>query len=58
MEAAITYPERVGKFVMSGSHIGTGRYLMANRPSEGSRAALRPWTPSRDNIANYLRVRI
>ena len=34
MVAAITYPERVGKFVMGGSHIGTGgdRYLMANRP--------------------------
>ena len=40
MVAAITYPERVEKFVMGGSHIGTGgdRYLMANRPSEGSRA--------------------
>jgi 2-hydroxy-6-oxonona-2,4-dienedioate hydrolase len=40
MVAAITYPERVGKFVMGGSHIGTGgdRYLLANRPSEGSRA--------------------
>jgi pimeloyl-ACP methyl ester carboxylesterase len=33
MVAAVTYPERVGKFVMGGSHIGTGgdRYLMANR---------------------------
>src|SRR3989442_4486053 len=40
MVAAISYPERVGKFVMGGSHIGTGgdRYLLANRPSEGSRA--------------------
>jgi pimeloyl-ACP methyl ester carboxylesterase len=40
MVAAITYPERVGKFVMGGSHIGTGgdRYLLANRASEGSRA--------------------
>src|SRR6266566_133262 len=43
MVAAITSPERVGKFVMGGSHIGTGgdQYLMANRPSEGSRAARR-----------------
>jgi pimeloyl-ACP methyl ester carboxylesterase len=41
MVAAISYPERVRKFVMGGSHIGTGgdRYLLANRPSEGSRAA-------------------
>src|SRR5256712_5683647 len=40
MVAAITYPERVNRFVMGGSHIGTGgdRYLLANRPSEGSRA--------------------
>src|SRR4029450_2253707 len=40
MAAAIAYPERVNRFVMGGSHIGTGgdRYLMANRPSEGSRA--------------------
>src|SRR5712691_901095 len=40
MVAAIAYPERVSKFVMGGSHIGTGgdRYLMANRPSEGNRA--------------------
>src|SRR4029079_389117 len=40
MVAAISYPDRVRRFVMGGSHIGTGgdRYLMANRPSEGSRA--------------------
>src|SRR5438445_9621671 len=32
MVAAISYPQRVRKFVMGGSHIGTGgdRYLMAN----------------------------
>ena len=49
MVAAITYPERVEKFVMGGSHIGTGgdRYLLANRPSEGSRQALDD--PSREN---------
>src|SRR2546425_2990944 len=61
MVAAITYSERVGKFVMGGSHIGTGgdRYLMANRPSEGSRATRQAVDdPSRENIAHYLRVRI
>jgi 2-hydroxy-6-oxonona-2,4-dienedioate hydrolase len=61
MVAAITYPERVAKFVMGGSHIGTGgdRYLLANRPSEGSRATRRALDdPSRDNIAYYLRVHI
>jgi pimeloyl-ACP methyl ester carboxylesterase len=61
MVAAITYPERVGKFVMGGSHIGTGgdRYLLANRPSEGSRATRRALDdPTRANIAHYLRVHI
>src|SRR5215472_13963264 len=61
MVAAITYPERVGKLVMGGSHIGTGgdRYLMANRPSEGSRVARQTLDdPSRDNIGRYLRVHI
>jgi pimeloyl-ACP methyl ester carboxylesterase len=43
MVAAITYPERVSKFVMGGSHIGTGgdRYLMAPR-----RGAAPPSAPS------------
>ena len=53
MVAAITYPERVTKFVMGGSHIGTGgdRYLMANRPSEGSRATREALdTPTRETI--------
>jgi len=61
MVAAITYPDRVTKFVMGGSHIGTGgdRYLLANRPSEGSRATRRALDdPSRGNIAHYLRVHI
>src|SRR5579884_2213831 len=61
MVAAITYPERVGKFVMGGSHIGTGgdRYLLANRPSEGSRATQAAIAdPSRENIRRYLRVHI
>ena len=61
MVAAIYHPERVTKFVMGGSHIGTGgdRYLMANRPSEGSRATRETIAdPSRDNIHRYLRVHI
>jgi 2-hydroxy-6-oxonona-2,4-dienedioate hydrolase len=61
MVAAISYPERVEKFVMGGSHIGTGgdRYLLANRPSEGSRATQQALAdPSRDNIGRYLRVHI
>ena len=61
MVAAITYPPRVRKFVMGGSHIGTGgdRYLMANRPSEGSRATRQALDdPTRENIRRYLRVHI
>ena len=61
MVAAISYPERVTKFVMGGSHIGTGgdRYLLANRPSEGSRVTQQAIAdPSRDNIRSYLRVHI
>lgn len=61
MVAAINYPDRVRKFVMGGSHIGTGgdRYLMANRPSEGNRATrMAIDDPSRENIARYLRVHI
>src|SRR4029077_6194523 len=61
MVAAINYSERVTKFVMGGSHIGTGgdRYLMANRPSEGSRATQQTIAdPSRENVRRYLRVHI
>lgn len=61
MVAAITYPDRVDKFVMGGSHIGTGgdRYLLANRPSEGSRATREAIAdPTRENIRRYLRVHI
>src|SRR5207245_494524 len=52
---------RVRKFRMGGSHIGTGgdRYLMANRPSEGSRATRQALDdPSRENIRRYLRVHL
>src|SRR5262245_19672464 len=61
MVVAITYPDRIRKLVMGGSHIGTGgdRYLMANRPSEGSRATREAQAqPTRENIARYLRVHI
>jgi 2-hydroxy-6-oxonona-2,4-dienedioate hydrolase len=61
MVAAISYPERVRRFVMGGSHIGTGgdRYLMANRPSEGNRATGQAQAdPSKENIRRYLRVHI
>src|SRR6266853_1657086 len=61
MVAAISYPGRVQRFVMGGSHIGTGgdRYLMANRPSEGNRATRDAIAdPSRANIRHYLRVHI
>ncbi len=61
MVAAISYPERVTRFVMGGSHIGTGgdRYLMANRPSEGSRVTQQTIAdPSRENVRRYLRVHI
>jgi len=61
MVAAISYPDRVRRFVMGGSHIGTGgdRYLMANRPSEGARATRQALDdPSRANIHRYLRVHI
>ena len=61
MVVAITYPDRINRFVMGGSHIGTGgdRYLMANRPSEGSRATRDAVDdPTRENIRRYLRVHI
>src|SRR5260370_12422747 len=61
MVAAMISPDRVGKFVMGGSHIGTGgdRSLMANRPSEGSRATREALdSPTRENIRRYLRVHI
>jgi pimeloyl-ACP methyl ester carboxylesterase len=61
MVAAAHHPGRVTKFVMGGSHIGTGgdRYLLANRPSEGSRATQRTIAdPSVENFRSYLRVHL
>ncbi len=61
MVVAMKYPERLTRLVMGGSHIGTGgdRYLMANRPSEGSRATREALeNPTPENIRRYLRVHI
>jgi 2-hydroxy-6-oxonona-2,4-dienedioate hydrolase len=61
MVAAINHPSYVDRFVMGGSHIGTGgdRYLMANRPSEGSRATRDAIdNPSKENIRRYLKVHV
>jgi len=61
MVAAMKYPDRVNRFVMGGSHIGTGgdRYLLANRPSEGMRATREALAnPTRENIRRYLRVHL
>jgi len=61
MVVAIDYPDRIDRFVMGRSHIGTGgdRYLMANRPSEGSRATRDAVAdPTRENIRRYLRVHV
>jgi pimeloyl-ACP methyl ester carboxylesterase len=61
MVAAIAYPERVDRLVMGGSHIGTGgdRYLLANRPSEGSRATREALAdPTLEHVRRYLRVHL
>src|ERR1700758_4502600 len=61
MVAAMTYPDRVGKFVMGGSHTAPGGAvsLWATRPWEASRAPRRALdAPSRDNIRRYLAVHI
>jgi len=61
MVAAMKYPDRVDRFVMGGSHIGTGgdRYLLANRPSEGMRATREALAdPTRESIRRYLRVHL
>jgi pimeloyl-ACP methyl ester carboxylesterase len=61
MVVAMQYPDRINKLVAGGSHIGTGgdRYLLANRPSEGSRATRETIAnPTADNIRRYLRVHI
>jgi 2-hydroxy-6-oxonona-2,4-dienedioate hydrolase len=61
MVFAYTYPERIDKLVTGACHIVTGgdQYLMANRPSEGSRATREVIeNPTRENVRRYLRVHL
>jgi pimeloyl-ACP methyl ester carboxylesterase len=61
MVFAYTYPDRIDRLVTGACHIVTGgdRYLMANRPSEGSRATREVHeNPTRDNVRRYLRVHL
>jgi 2-hydroxy-6-oxonona-2,4-dienedioate hydrolase len=61
MVFAYTYPERIDKLVTGACHIVTGgdQYLMANRPSEGSRATREVIDhPTRENVRRYLRVHL
>ena len=61
MVFAYMFPDRINKLVWGAGHIGTGgdRYLMGNRPSEGSRATREfTQTPSLDTARRYLRVHI
>jgi len=61
MSFAYHYPDRIKKLVWGAGHIGTGgdRYLMGNKPSEGSRAT-RDMTenPNRETTRRYLRAHI
>ena len=58
--AAIKHPERVRKFVLGGGHVGTADiYVMANRPSEGTRTyRVAIEDPSDDNLRRYLRAHL
>jgi pimeloyl-ACP methyl ester carboxylesterase len=61
MVFAYTYPERINKLVTGACHIVTGgdRYLMGNRPSEGSRASREVHEqPTPENVRRYLRVHL
>jgi 2-hydroxymuconate-semialdehyde hydrolase len=58
---AYKYPDRIDKLVWGSGHIGTGgdRYLLGNRPSEGSRATREfSQNPSLETARRYLRVHI
>ena len=58
---AIDHPERVNKVVAGACHASTGGdpYLIANRPSEGSRATAEAnANPTRENIRRYLGVHL
>lgn len=55
------HPERVKKLVFGGGHIVTGgdKYMLANRPSEGSRATRETLeNPTRENFVRYLKVHL
>ena len=61
MVFAAHYPERTNKLVFGGAHIATGgdRYLLANRPSEGSRATREVMEgATRENGRRYLRIHL
>ena len=58
---AIDHPERVNSVVAGACHASTGGdpYLIANRPSEGSRATAEAnANPTRENIRRYLSVHL
>ena len=58
---AIDHPERVNRLVVGGCHASTGGdpYLIANRPSEGSRATREATqNPTKDNLRRYLQVHL
>ena len=61
MVFAMHHPDRVMKLIAGACHIATGgdRYLMGNRPSEGSRATRDVMeNPTKDNVRRYLRVHL
>lgn len=59
--SALEAPERVTKIVLGGSHASTGGdpYIIANFPSEGSKAARETYAdPSRENFIRYLKAHV
>ena len=61
MVFAAHYPDRAIKLVFGGAHIATGgdRYLLANRPSEGSRATRAAMAdPTVENVQRYLEIHL
>jgi 2-hydroxy-6-oxonona-2,4-dienedioate hydrolase len=61
MVQAIEAPERVTKIVVGGSHASTGGdpYIVANFPSEGSRATRATYAdPSREQFIRYLQAHL
>lgn len=61
MVFAYTYPDRITRLVTGACHIVTGgdRYLLSNRPSEGSRITREVHEqPTRENVRRYLHVHL